>query len=139
MVIQPMSVSDQIIAVINDLCAKFGIAIDWTAENVMPYIEDLCARYIQFEIQTSVAWIICCASVTLIAGFVWAISSIVCAKRRVTEISEAIMYISMIVFWIGLCITVIVGMTQAYDIIEATTIPEKTILEYLKGLLQSQN
>ena len=53
MVIQPMSISDQIIAVINDLCQKFGIAIDWTAENVLPYIEDLCARYIQFEIQTS--------------------------------------------------------------------------------------
>lgn len=137
MVIQPMSVSDQIIAVINDLCAKFGIAIDWTAENVMPYIEDLCARYIQFEIQTSIAWIICCASVTLVAGLIWAISGIVQAKSRCNDISEGIMYISMIVFWIGLCITVIVGMCQAYDIIEAMTIPEKTIIDYINSLITS--
>ena len=80
MVIQPMSISDQIIAVINDLCQKFGIAIDWTAESVLPYIEDLCARYIQFEIQTSIAWIVCMAAVTLLAGITWAISAIVDAN-----------------------------------------------------------
>ena len=33
--------SEQIIEVLNALCEKFGIAIDWTAENVMPYLTDL--------------------------------------------------------------------------------------------------
>ena len=31
---------DEIIKVINDLCGKFGIAIDWTSSNVIPYLEE---------------------------------------------------------------------------------------------------
>ena len=134
MVIQPMSISDQIIAVINDLCQKFGIAIDWTAENVLPYIEDLCARYIQFEIQTSIAWIVCCAVVTALAGIIWAISAIVDA-HSCSDTAEGIKYISMVVFWIGVVITIIVGMYQAYNIIECYNLPEKVIIEYIERLI----
>ena len=138
MVIQPISISDQIIAVINDLCQKFGIALDWTAENVLPYIEDLCARYIQFEIQTSIAWIVCMASVTLLAGIIWAISAIVYANSF-SDAAECIRCVSMIVFWIALVITIIVGMLQAYDIIECCNLPEKVIIEYIENLINSSS
>ena len=138
MVIQPMSVSDQIIAIINDLCQKFGVAIDWTAENVMPYIEDLCSRYIQFEIQTSIAWIVCCAAVTLLAGIIWAISAIVDA-HSCGDCAEDIKYISMIVFWIAFVVTIIVGMCQAYDIIECYNLPEKVIIEYIERLINNSS
>lgn len=138
MVIQPMSISDQIIAVINDLCQKFGIAIDWTAENVLPYIEDLCARYIQFEIQTSIAWIVCMAAVTLLAGIIWAISAIVDANSC-SDAADCIRCLSMIVFWIALVVTIIVGMVQAYDIIECCNLPEKVIIEYIESLINSSS
>lgn len=52
-----MSISSQIIEVINDLCAKFGIVIDWTADNVVPYIEELVGKYISWEVATSKMWI----------------------------------------------------------------------------------
>lgn len=138
MVIQPMSISDQIIAVINDLCQKFGIAIDWTAENVLPYIEDLCARYIQFEIQTSIAWIVCMVAVTLLAGLVWAISAIVDA-HSCSDVADFIRGISMFVFWVALVVTIIVGMVQAYDIIECCNLPEKVIIEYIESLINSSS
>lgn len=138
MFIQPMSVSDQIIAVINDLCQKFGVAIDWTAENVMPYIEDLCSRYIRFEIQTSIAWIVFLAAVTLLAGIVWAISAIVDANSC-SNAAECIRYISTAVFWIALALTMIVGMVQAYDIIECYNLPEKVIIEYVESLITSSS
>lgn len=138
MVIQPMSISDQIIAVINDLCQKFGIAIDWTAENILPYIEDLCARYIQFEIQTSIAWIVCMAAVTLLAGIIWAISAIVYANSC-SDAADCIRCFSMIVFWIALVVTIIVGMVQAYDIIECCNLPEKVIIEYIDSLINSSS
>ena len=41
-----MKVSEQIIQVLDALCAKLGMAIDWTADNVIPYIEKLCGKYI---------------------------------------------------------------------------------------------
>ena len=31
-----MTVSEQIIQVIDALCEKFGIAIDWTTQNIIP-------------------------------------------------------------------------------------------------------
>ena len=138
MTIQPMNISDQIIAIINDLCQKFGIAIDWTAENIMPYIEELCARYIQFEVHTSIAWIVCAASVMVLAGIIWAISAIVDAHSLSTA-ANGIKSVSMAVFWIFLVITIIVGMCQAYDIIECYNLPEKVIIEYVESLIKTSS
>ena len=131
-----MNFSQEIINVLNYLGSKFGIAIDWTSENVMPYIEDLCARYIQFEIHTSIAWVILCVGIMGLAGVIWIISGIVDANIS-SDISEGIEYTSMVFFWAFLVISIIVGMTQAYDIIECYTLPEKVILEYLETLVNS--
>ena len=138
MVIQPMSIGDQIIAVINDLCQKFGVAIDWTSENVVPYIEDLCARYIQFEIQTSIAWIVCMVSVTVLAGIIWAISAIVNA-HSCSGAAECVRWCSETVFWIAFVVTIIVSMYQAYDLIECCNLPEKVIIEYIESLITSSS
>lgn len=48
-----MSFSSQFIEVLDALCAKFGIAVDWTSQNVVPYLTDLAARIITYEISTS--------------------------------------------------------------------------------------
>ena len=53
-----MSFSSQFIEVLDALCEKFGIVIDWTSQNVMPYLTDLAARFISYEIWTSMAWIV---------------------------------------------------------------------------------
>lgn len=131
-----MGFSQEIINVLDYLCKKFGIAIDWTSENVMPYLEDLCGRYIKFEVNTSIAWIVLCVGIMALAGIIWIISGIVDANIE-SDISEGIKYISMVCFWVFLVISIIVGMTQAYDIIECYTLPEKVILEYLETLVKS--
>ena len=51
-----MTVSEQIIQVIDALCEKFGIVVDWTNENVFPYLETLCEKLIAYEIATSIVW-----------------------------------------------------------------------------------
>ena len=66
-----MTVSDQIIAVMNDLCQKFGIAIDWSQENVIPYLTELAGKYISYEIATSIAW-------AAISGVILLVSAIIC-------------------------------------------------------------
>ena len=53
-----MNVSDQIIQVIEHLAQKFGIAINWSSENIMPIVEELCTKYISYEIMTSKMWLI---------------------------------------------------------------------------------
>lgn len=131
-----MEFSKEIIAILDYLCQKFGIAIDWTSENVMPYLEELCGRYIQYEIYTSIAWIVLFGSIAILAGLVWAISGIVHVNCR-NDTATCILCFSMIVFWVALALLIIVGAFQAFDIIECYTIPEKTILEYLKTLMDN--
>ena len=53
-----MTPSAQIIEILDYLGQKLGMTIDWTSANVMPYVQDLFARFISWEIATSTVWII---------------------------------------------------------------------------------
>lgn len=130
-----MTFSGEIINVLDYLCGKFGIAIDWTSDNVMPYLEDLCGRYINYEVYTSIAWCTLFGAIVFVTGMVWLIGSIVDkhSKSYVSDVTE----VSCILFFIFLAIGIFVWTCQAFDIIECYTIPEKTILEYLKYLMDT--
>lgn len=41
-----MQMSEQIIQVLDYLGKKLGLTIDWTSENVLPYVQTLCDKYI---------------------------------------------------------------------------------------------
>lgn len=38
---------------INILADKFGIAIDWTSDNVIPYLKDILERVVQYKVLTN--------------------------------------------------------------------------------------
>ena len=42
-------VSDQIIKVLDNLCEKFGLAIDWSSKNIQPYLEELMAKAVNYK------------------------------------------------------------------------------------------
>lgn len=67
-----MTVSAQIIDVLNDLCKRFGLMIDWSQENVLPYLQELSSKYISWEIATSTAWLLG-FSILLIIGFIFVV------------------------------------------------------------------
>ena len=46
-----MSFSSEVITLIDELATRCGIVIDWTAENIMPYLTDLGTRFV-----TLVTW-----------------------------------------------------------------------------------
>ena len=48
-----MKVSEQIIEVLDYLCQKIGVVVDWTAENVMPALTTLTEKYISYELVMS--------------------------------------------------------------------------------------
>ena len=50
--------SDDVIKILDALSEKIGLSIDWTSQNVVPYINQLCRKYVNYEITTSVIWII---------------------------------------------------------------------------------
>lgn len=50
--------SQEIIKVFNYIGEKLGIAIDWTQDNVMPYLEDLVGRFVKVNIIEDIIGII---------------------------------------------------------------------------------
>ena len=117
--------SDEIIKLLDDLGQRFGIAIDWSSENVMPYLQDLVMRFTTYEIATSIMWL----TIGMIFLLVGIIFSIKIVKSENRDIHSLILF-TVILAVIG----IVMIMCQISDIITCCTIPEKMILEYLKDL-----
>ena len=49
-----MEVSEQIIKVLDKIAEQIGLTIDWTQENVIPYVKDLSARYATMQIISNI-------------------------------------------------------------------------------------
>lgn len=113
--------SDEIIKILDDLSQRFGIAIDWSSENVVPYLQDLIKRYVAYEVATSILWMVLSVIVLGVGiGFMaWMI------KIKDTDL----MILPVILAIIGVALVI----TQVIDIIEVSTIPEKMIYEYLSS------
>ena len=137
-----MTVSEQIIQVIDALCEKFGIAVNWTSENVIPYLEILCGKLVKYEICTSIAWITIMVLLSL--------ASIVATKKLTPKfkkgcedeadtwdngwhVGAAFAIIGLI--GLNLAVIIVVG-KQVMDIIKCATFPEMYIFEYISALLK---
>lgn len=49
---------NKIIETLDYLFEKFGIAVDWTTENVMPYVQELAEKIVTYKIVTNSTWIL---------------------------------------------------------------------------------
>lgn len=120
--------SDAIIKVLNELCDKFGIAIDWTSDNVVPYLQDLMVRYSKYVCYTSIMWLI----IGLIIMVIFAVLLYKHLKQDYTD--------GLIAFLLGCGIMLGVGVSinQVINIIEITTIPEKVIIEDIRSIIYDE-
>ena len=121
-----MSFSSQFIEVLDALCDKIGIAIDWTSQNIVPYVTDLATRIITYEIWTSAAWIVIVAIVFLIG---WKMTKNMCKEIRFDADRIAGWGIRII---IGIICFTVIGF-EVFDIIEALALPEKTLYDFITG------
>ena len=123
-----MSFSSQFIEVLDALCDKIGIAIDWTSQNVVPYVTDLATRIITYEIWTSAAWIVIAAIVFLIA---WKMTKNMCKADRL-DYEWVLGWVIRII--IGIICFAVIGF-EVFDIIEALALPEKILYDFVMGLM----
>ena len=78
--------SQEIIKVLDNLAQKFGIAIDWTSQNILPYLQDLMSRYISLQNAYAVTWIVISA-IILIISFIIMFKSINKIKKDSKQIN----------------------------------------------------
>lgn len=81
-----MELSKNIIAVIDNLAEKFGITIDWSQENIMPYLMDLFERWQKYNIAVNIMWII--VELFLIGITIWFICLIGKDRNRILKLEK---------------------------------------------------
>lgn len=121
-----MSFSNEIIEVLDYLCKKFGLVVDWTNDSVMPYLQQLAEKYVRWEISTSYAWI----GIVIALLMISALLMIVDIK---TDFADNFF---VLVFVVVLVMAIIVISCQIFDIIKCNVFPEKAIFDYLMDLKQ---
>ena len=63
---ETVTFSSQFIEIFDHLCQKFGVVIDWSAQNVIPYITALCGRMTSYVIFKNVVLIFAFAGILLL-------------------------------------------------------------------------
>lgn len=126
--------STEIIKILDAVCDKFGITIDWTSQNVMPYVEQIGKHIVQYELWTSSLWTIF-SLIVLIAG------TIICGKKiksaiRYGDREDTILGVGVILLIIYFTFFSLL-IVQIQDVITALTFPEKTILDFITTYTQN--
>ena len=117
-----MTFSNEIIAVLEYLCTKLGVTIDWTAENVTPYLQDLCTKIVNYEFWTSVVWIgICILPIVITLAIFFYFRNGDC--------------FALFVITTTICL-ILIGV-QIFDIIECKAFPEKVIYDFIQFTLNN--
>lgn len=132
-------VSNQIIEVLNEICNKFGLAIDWMSKNVQPYLQELMGKCVAYKFATSIMWLIF-GIVVCILGSV--LARMVVGSWEKYQKEPYSDYDTSYFFWSmvsGVLLTVGIVMV-VYNIttmIACKTFPEKVVLDmitqYMKG------
>ena len=124
-----------IITILDELSARCGIAIDWTAENVMPYLEQFMEKYIRYTVAINLSGMMLVLMLTVA-------SLIVCIKMYPNAKKEywnpSVPTVLFIVGSIMCCVFGILFCMQLFIngkiLIECWTFPEKVIFDYLKTI-----
>ena len=130
--------SEEIIKVLDELGKKFGIIIDWSNQNIIPYLQELLKRFICYRNITACMWILISIAITIIGIVIVKLLN----KWRKTdnynsksfnddEVLAGFGYILSICI-IGLGIGFIIG--NIFGIVKNIYLPEMVVYEYIKNI-----
>ncbi len=134
--------SKEIIKVLDALAEKFGVAVDWTASNVIPCIEKLCGRYVSYEVATSIFWMLFGIGCLFLGKFLLKKAKYCYGKSDGMCINNGHSWgcvFAAIGFGTSIIVGVIVTLYQIFDIVTCFTFPEKIIIDEIKSIYSSIN
>ena len=131
--------SSQFIEIFDHLCQKFGVVIDWSAQNVIPYITALCGRMTSYVIFKNVVLIFVFAGIFYLF---WRFTNPCCSKENKWD--PDFQYCkslngSYVLGWIGRGVVTAfsfgVSITALLTIIKCIYLPEFVIIDCLSSYL----
>ena len=143
--------NEEMIKVFDYIGNKLGVAIDYTQENIQPYLEDLWNRFITYELVINIIFGTI-GAVLLIVGFItiykyfkasklaqegkadgffYKIQQSIYSDKSVVlnDMSIAILIVMLFAIFIGLVLFIV----HISSVIELLIVPEKFIFELIKG------
>ncbi len=145
-----MTASKQIIEILDAIGDKLGVAIDWTSENVWPYLKDLMEKYVRYVVVNKIFLIMISFLVFVVIGvfvtkctkqyqkalsskqsnFFWSYDS--------TYVDPTLPTILSIIFLAVLGMTFMLAFVMSVAcLIKCFTIPELIVFDYIKDLLST--
>ena len=121
-----MQFSDEVIKIIDNLCEKFGMAIDWTSQNVIPYLQEVSQKIVNYEIGTSVVW--------LVVGLIALIIGIMSVNKMNKTDDDGVAIACFITMLFLIPTGIIIIITQTLDIVTSFTLPEKIIYDQISNI-----
>ena len=127
-----MSISSEITNILNDLGNRLGIAIDWTSQNVTPYIQDLISRIAKLEMCNSI--------IVLLFGIICVIATILCIRFTVKHYEDDVdefIGISIVTICIICGVLMLILIPIGIDgLTKSIYLPEFTAIEYIQKLIK---
>ena len=130
--------SEEIIKVLDELGKRFGIVIDWSNQNIIPYLQELLKRFICYQNITACVWIIISIAMTISGAVMikllnkWIKSDNYdkdyCSDDDMLAAMGYIFSISIIAVGIGL----IIG--NMFGIVKNVCMPEMVVYEYITNI-----
>jgi Na+/citrate or Na+/malate symporter len=133
-----MVISDEIIKVLDYLANKLGVTINWTDKNVLPYVEQLCQKYIRYRIANAVMWLVVGVILLIIAALFIRLAFI-CLKRfkkAPLENWDELTWIFGTIALFPLCFGIGFILVNIHTIIRCVYIPEIELVEYIQTLIK---
>ena len=138
-----MDISNEIIAVLDDLTRRLGVAIDWTQDNIVPFAQELFGRIVMYRIILSGA--------ALFAAIAWtaALSAYLLRSNKRSRLFEwehlsyyeghfvngnARAVIAIVLIAVSICLMVHALKVSLPAFIKCLTLPELVVLEFVRKL-----
>ena len=123
--------SDEIIKVLDALCEKLGVVVDWTGETVLPQIQELGTKAVAYECATSKIWLVV-GILILIIG----VGLFILAGYLISDCEEEMGGLSAVLGTIACGLAFVIIGSQIGDLILCNTFPEKIIYRLISDALK---
>lgn len=118
--------------ILDDLAERFGVVIDWTSENVMPQIQQLCTEIVTYKATIYLGWAIALGIlVIIVAALLVRLYKI--NYQNYDENLECIVSLGTIFIVLPL-IALTVWFTMQY--VKTQTAPSLVVIDYLNKFIR---
>ena len=125
--------SDEVIKVLDHINKQFGLGIDWTSKNVLPYVKTIMNEIVNYELWTSLVLIV------LMTGLI-ILTICICKWLWNEDWDDDEIQLGAFIVGVGLVaffLTVLI--CEVFDVVKCKTFPEMVVYEYVTEQLDKRH